>query len=84
MAKKTSPKKITAEQRAALAPAFKRIEAAQRSLDRALAKLGIDPEALENETFACSRCSCVDFVSKGAGIRCARPTCGHHHAYHVR
>lgn len=81
MAKKEKAKSLTAAERAALGPAFKKIAAARRSFDRALTALGIDPETWVDDT-SCSKCGCEGFMP-GSGHRgCVRATCGHHRVFH--
>jgi len=63
MAKKAQLRTLTADERSALAPAFKKIESARRGLERAFTKLGIDPDTVDVNWDACSKgCGCQEYI----------------------
>jgi hypothetical protein len=73
---------LTGGQRAALRPAFEKLEVAYQELEAQLAAVGGRPpedDPVDGGGF-CGICTCSSF--QGSGTRCARSFCGHRRLMH--
>jgi hypothetical protein len=75
---------LTAEQRAALKPAFEKIESGYRELEQGLAAIRRKPDEIDDGGGFCGLCTCSSFQGRRTGPRalCGRDFCKHRLAVH--